>query len=88
MASLVFSPEADDLLTRLEGDSAQQKLAGRLNSALDQLEADPGDARNRRRRFNTLGLWGIPVVSDDEWLNLWEPLDADTVMVHHIVPAP
>jgi len=89
VAELVFSPEADELLTRLENKPLQKRLAARLNSALDRLEADPGDAHNRRRRFNTLGLWGIPVVADDvEWLILWEPLEADTVVVHHIVIAP
>lgn len=89
MATLAFSPEADDLLTRMEADPSQQRCAARLNSALDLLEAEPGDARNRRRRFNTMGVWGIAVVcGDDEWLILWEPLDDEVVMVHHIVPAP
>ena len=89
MAELAFSPESDALLDSIEGDPRQQLCAARLNTALDALEADPGDARNRRRRFNTIGLWGIAVVcGDEEWLILWEPLDADTVMVHHIVPAP
>lgn len=89
MAELAFSPEADELLTRLEADEGGRRCAARLNSALDALEADPGNARNRRRRFNTIGLWGIGVVcDDDEWLILWEPRDDDVVIVHHIVPAP
>lgn len=89
MASLAFSPEADDQLNRLEADPARSRLAARINQALDHLEADPGDARNRRRRVNTLGVWGIAVVvDDDEWLILWEPLDGDEVLVHHITPAP
>lgn len=89
MAELAFSPEADDVLTSLEADASQERCAARLNSALDLLEADPGAARNRRRRFDTIGLWGIAVVcGDDEWLILWEPLEVDVVMVHHIVPAP
>lgn len=89
MAELVFSPEADEVLTRMEADEGQARCAARLNTALDLLEADPGDARNRRRRFNTIGLWGIAVVcGDDEWLILWEPQDGDLVVVHHIVPAP
>jgi hypothetical protein len=88
VAELVFSPEADAVLTSIEADDSQRHCAARLNSALDLLEADPGGARNRRRRFNTIGLWGIAVTcGDDEWLILWEPRD-DVVMVHHIVPAP
>lgn len=88
MAELVFSPEADEVLNRMEADETQRACAGRLNSALDILEADPGDARNRRRRFQTIGLWGIPVVcGDDEWLILWEAQE-DIIVVHHVVPAP
>ena len=89
MTGLVFSPEADEFLARVDDDPLRQKLAARLNSALDRLESDPGQAANRRRRFSSLGLWGIPVVCDDEeWLILWEPLDEATTIVHHIVPAP
>ena len=89
MAELVFSPEADDVLTRMEADESQRHCAARINTALDLLEADPGDAGNRRRRFNTIGLWGIAVIcGDDEWLILWERQADDVVMVHHIVPAP
>lgn len=89
MAELRFSPEADGVLTRMEADEGRRRCAGRMHAALDVLEADPGDARNRRRRFNTIGLWGIAVVcGDDVWLILWEPHDDDVVIVHHIVPAP
>jgi hypothetical protein len=89
VAELRFSPEADERLTALEADPLEERCAARLNSALDRLEADPGDVVNRRRRFNTLGLWGITVTcGDTEWLILWEPVDDDAVIVHHIVPAP
>jgi len=43
MAELVFSPEADEVLTRMEADEAQRRCAARSNTALDVLEADPGD---------------------------------------------
>ncbi|MGQ0745161.1 MAG: hypothetical protein ACT4OS_12695 [Acidimicrobiales bacterium] len=77
------------MLTSMETDEGQRFCVGRINSALDLLESDPGDARNRRRRFNTIGLWGIAVIcGNDEWLILWEPLDSEIIMVHHIVPAP
>jgi hypothetical protein len=89
VADLVFSPEADDVLTRMEADERRARCAARLNTALDLLEADPGDARNWRRRFHTIDLSGIAVVcGDEEWLILWEPQEDDLVVVHHIVPAP
>ena len=70
-------------------DPSRRDCAARLNAALDGLEGDPGDARHRRRRFNTIGLWGIAVVcGDEESLILWEAFGADVVVVHHIVPAP
>lgn len=73
----------------MEADDEQRRCAARLNTALDLLESDPGSERNRRRRLNTIGLWGVAVVcGDDEWLILWELADDDVVIVHHIVPAP
>ncbi|MCJ7439560.1 MAG: hypothetical protein MUP97_17615 [Acidimicrobiia bacterium] len=89
MAEMLFSPEADDALDALERDPTSEHLAGRVHTALDRLEADPGAAQNRRRRFHTIGLWGVPVISgSDEWLILWEPDEHGDVIVHHIVPAP
>jgi hypothetical protein len=89
VVELAFSPEADAVLTAMEADVGRLHCARRLNSALDGLEADPGHASNRRRRFDTIGLWGIAVVcGDEEWLILWEPFGEDVVLVHHIVPAP
>ncbi len=86
MAELNFGPEADEVLTRLENDPTTERCAERLNSALDLLAANPGDAHNRRRRFAAIGVWAIAVVcGDDEWLILWEPGDGDDVTVHHIV---
>ena len=61
MAELVFSPEADEVLNRMETDETQRVCAGRLNTALDILEADPGDARNRRRRFQRAGVPRWPI---------------------------
>ena len=90
MAELSFAPEADHFLTSLEivlPESAV--LLGKLHTALDRLEADPGDAWCRRRRFQNIGVWGISVVHEDkEWLILWEPGDDDGVAVRAIVPAP
>lgn len=77
------------MLNRLEASDGERECATRIHRALDVLEADPGDVRNRRRRFQTLDLWGIAVVCPEhEWLVLWEPRDGTVVIVHHIVPAP
>lgn len=89
MARLLFSPEADSQLTRLEADPRSSDCIGRIHSALDILEADAGDVRNRRRRLQTVELWGIAVFCrENEWLILWEPGIAEDVFVHHIVPVP
>ncbi len=78
MVELIFGPQADDFLTDLEAkvDGHSQRLLGRLHTALDRLELNPGDETCRRRRLH-IGRherWAIPVVSDNEdWLILWKP---------------
>lgn len=77
------------MLSVLEADPSQAGLAARLHHALDQLEADPRSADCRRRRYQNIDLWGIPVVDgNEEWLILWEPGDDDSVIVQAITPAP
>jgi hypothetical protein len=90
----LYSPEADEILDRLEADDARRTLLARINQALDRLEENPGDAWCRRRRFQNIGVRGIAVVSDGtEWLILWSPgtggtTGDDAVIVEAIVPAP
>ena len=90
MADLRFDPRADDFLTELEADlETNEVLLGKLNSALDRLETNPGDAWCRRRRFQNIGVWGIAVTHKGrEWLILWEQLNDDVVMIQAITPAP
>jgi len=89
VATLLFSPQADDLLSALEADPAHALLVGRIHTALDLLETDPGDSGWRRRRFQNIGVWGIPIVAEDvEWLILWEPGEDDSVVMRSITPAP
>ena len=89
MATLLFSAQADDMLAALEADPARALLVGGLHVALDLLEAEPGDVRCRRRRFQSIGVWGIPVVVDDEeWLILWEPGSGSDGIIQAITPAP
>jgi hypothetical protein len=90
VAELRFAPEADQFLSSLESDLPRSEiLLGKVNTALDRLETDPGDAWCRRRRFQNIGVWGISIVHEDkEWLILWEPGEDDSVAVRAIVPAP
>ena len=89
MATLKFGGQAYALLDELEADPARVGLLEQLNTALDRLETDPGDAWCRRRRYQNLGVWGILVsVSGEAWLILWEYESDDSLIVHSITPAP
>lgn len=90
MAELQFGPTADRFLSELELEpDRNEAFLQRLDAALDRLEADPGDAWCRRRRFQNIGVWGIAVVhAGEEWLILWEPDKDDGVVVHAIARAP
>jgi hypothetical protein len=90
VAQLSFAPQADQVSSDLEADLPRSGiLLGKLNTALDRLEADPGEAWCRRHRYQNIGVWGISVVHDDkEWLILWELDEDDKVAVRAIAPAP
>ena len=89
MAQLLFSEQADEMLTALESDATRREPVGRLHQELDQLEADPGASACRRRRYSNIGVWGIPVHSQgEEWLILWEPDERNAVVVYAITSAP
>ena len=89
MPELIYSEQADNMLTELEADPARTLLTARIHSALDQLEDNPGATECRRRRFENIGGWGIPVSAQgEEWLILWEPHNDDEILVSAITPAP
>ena len=89
MATLLFSPEADELLNELEATPTRVRLLGQINTALDLLENDPSDVRCRRRRFSNIGCWAISFEADStEWLILWEEGEEGAIVVRAIVPAP
>jgi hypothetical protein len=89
VVELRFGEQAGAFLDSLESDAGRHRLLGHLNTALDRLEADPGDAWCRRRRYENLGVWGIVVRSDgDDWLITWEPHDQEVVWVHSITRDP
>lgn len=73
MAILYLSDQANNLLDELEETPSRHDLLGRINIALDMLEADPTDARCRRRRIQSIGCWGITVLHHGgDWRILWE----------------
>jgi hypothetical protein len=81
MAIAVLSEQAMQAYSDLEKAGAYDLIEA-IDDALDILEADPGDARARRRSF-TGGLWGIPVRDrTDDWLLIWEPDETDEGVVH------
>ena len=90
MPGLVYSKQADEMLNELDADSARALLTSRIHSALDLLEENLGAASCRRRRFDNIGAWGIPVsAKDEDWLILWEPYgDGSETLVSAIIPAP
>jgi hypothetical protein len=80
MPEVRLSPQAIQGYGQLEKAGAAQLLDA-IDDALDIIEADPGDARGRRRSF-TGGVWGIPVRDrTDDWLILWEQDEEGVVRV-------
>ncbi|MDZ7732995.1 MAG: hypothetical protein U5R31_07630 [Acidimicrobiia bacterium] len=85
MAELLFSPEADESLSALERDPKFATLVGKIHAALDLLEADPGDVRCRRHRYQNVGVWGMVVSAEGEQRQIyWEPVEEELVHVHAI----
>ena len=91
MTDLYFSEQANAVLEELERTPSRAHLLGRLNTALDMLEADPHDVRCRRRRFDTIGCWAITVISNEgDWLILWSEKNehGTELIVRAITPDP
>ena len=89
MATLLFSPQANEFLNEIDATPTRVDLLRTLNTALDLLERDPSDVRCRRRRFSNIGCWAIALEADHtEWLILWEEGEGDSVVVRAITRAP
>jgi hypothetical protein len=87
---ILWDESADQAMSQLEGDSETPQLLGEVRRILAMLEADPGQADVRRKRFQN-GLWAVPVRGDDrDWLILWEPLEeqSDEVVIRYLGPTP
>jgi hypothetical protein len=85
MPRVEFDPQPYEAYAALEkvGDT---QLLDAIDDAIDTLEADPGDARVRRRSFRE-GRWGIPVRGrSDDRLIIWEedPDQDDVVVVRYL----
>ncbi|MGH9115201.1 MAG: hypothetical protein ACRDWW_05160 [Acidimicrobiales bacterium] len=85
MAELLFEEHADAVLTAMEADPTRAELLDRVNEVLDLLETDPGNRRVRRRRYQLIAAWGVPVRGNDEdWLILWDFHEADVVAIRYL----
>ena len=84
--TLLFDPEPDEALERLHTDAP--RIADRIEAALHTLETNPGDPSLRRRAYrHPAPLWGFVVhVGDEDYLVLWEQVDAQTVAVVYLGP--
>lgn len=70
MADVELDPIPADKLDSLHAH--QPRIASAIEEVLEWIEAEPIDPRARRRRF-TNGRWAVVrVVTNDEWLVLWE----------------
>ncbi len=84
MGTLLFNPEADQQLVRLQADLRLGQLYDRVNDVLDALEDDSSDPAVRRRRYQLPPVWGVPVNgSGEDWLVLWSETE-DGLLVHYI----
>jgi hypothetical protein len=87
VADLFFEERADAALSALEADPTRTGLLRRINEVLDLLETDPGDERVRRRRYQILDAWGVPVYgAGEDWLILWDFHDQDHVAIRYLGP--
>jgi hypothetical protein len=85
VADLELDPAALAALEKLYATDAG--AADVVDDWLDALEADPGQARVRRRRLRPPGLWYIPfrLTATGDWMILWE-LEGDVVVVRYLGP--
>ena len=89
MADILFDPEPDAELTRMETDNRRSAITGRVVETLHWLASDPTDSRIRRERF-TNGLWATYLrVGDDECAIVWDGEDLpETITVFYLGAPP
>ena len=85
---LLFSPEAGQVLDRLEQDASNDKLVDAIWDALDLIREHPGSAQARRRALRTAGghsVWLVPVrgqYGEEVWVVLWQLRDDDALIAY------
>jgi hypothetical protein len=83
-AELVFSEEADQALTKLEGEPRSLPLLGLVNATLAGLAEDPYHRRNNRQAYSGARRINIP---DSDWMVLWAWHEGEA-LVKYIGPRP
>lgn len=86
---VLFDPEADATMVRLDADPGRAGLVSRLDRVLDALADDPTQVALRRHRFQRPAAWAVVVdgaPDEDDWIVLWQLVGQD-VHVLHIGPA-
>jgi hypothetical protein len=85
---LLFSPEAAEVLNRLEKDPSCDRLVDAIWDVLDHITEDPGSAQARHRALRTAGghpVWLVPVrgyYDDEAWVVLWQPRGDDALIAY------
>src|SRR5260370_4092837 len=88
---LLFSPEARDVLDKLENDESNGRLVDAIWDVLDLITEHPGSAQSRHRALRTAGghsVWLVPghgLYDGQGWVGLLEP-PADDAPVAYIGP--
>ena len=85
MPDILFDPEPDAELTRMETDPTRSAITSKVINVLRLLANDPTDSRIRRERF-TNGLWGtFLAVGPDECAIIWDGEDLpETITVLYV----
>ena len=89
MPDILFHPDPDAELTRMETDPTRSAITARLMDVLRMLASDPTDSRVRRERF-TNGLWAtFLAVGSEECAIVWDGEDLpQTTTILYIGPPP
>ena len=84
--TVLFDPAPDKALERLHADAP--RVADRIEALLHILATNPRGPSLRRRAYrHPAPLWGFTVRGQDQdYLVLWEEVDAETVAVVYLGP--
>ncbi len=85
---LLFSPDASQMLDKLEADPAYDALVEAIWDALDQITEAPDSAFARRRVLRTEkghSIWMVPVPGrhrENPWVILWRPQNGEALIAY------